>query len=163
MKMTNNKWTDEEINFLKFAYPNKDFTTKEIQLAFKDKSLRCIHSKASTLGIKRPFDKLPYGYKRCGKCKTIALKKDFASNKSRKDGLQDWCRNCQSQRNLKIKKAGVPTFTKKYCKVCKKEKPLSDFHKDANNKDGYRYQCKECTSIYDNKRRLKGERYDGYC
>ena len=24
------KWTDEEIQFLKFAYPNKDFTINEI-------------------------------------------------------------------------------------------------------------------------------------
>ena len=47
------RWTDEEIHFLKFAYPNKDFTDEEVYKAFEYKTKKQIKSKAESLGLKR--------------------------------------------------------------------------------------------------------------
>ena len=44
------KWTDEEIQFLKFAYPNKDFTPSEIAKELS-RSRESIHAKAHKLGL----------------------------------------------------------------------------------------------------------------
>lgn len=35
--------------------------------------------------------------KRCYKCREVKLKKDFATNNSRPDGLNSQCRNCQKE------------------------------------------------------------------
>ena len=64
------KWTDEEIQFLKFAYPNKDFTTKEIAEAL-NRSYESIRTRAKLLNINRYKENVPDGYKKCTKCENI--------------------------------------------------------------------------------------------
>ena len=39
-------WTDEEVQFLKFAFPNKNFTNKEIFEAFEGRTQAQIWAKA---------------------------------------------------------------------------------------------------------------------
>lgn len=40
--------------------------------------------------------------KQCGRCNRLLPKKSFASDKSRIDGLQSWCRSCKSQRRREL-------------------------------------------------------------
>ena len=82
------KWTDEEVQFLKFAFPNKNFTNKEIFEAFEDRTQAQIWAKAQKLGIKRYKEIFPYGYKRCSFCKIILPWKIFLKTRETKmEGL----------------------------------------------------------------------------
>ena len=57
------KWTDEEIQFLKFAYPNKDFTPEEIARVL-NRSKGSITSKANLLKLSVYREEIPNGYKK---------------------------------------------------------------------------------------------------
>jgi CRISPR/Cas system CSM-associated protein Csm4 (group 5 of RAMP superfamily) len=39
---------------------------------------------------------IPFGHKRCTKCKEIRPHKEFAASSRAPDGLQAWCRECMS-------------------------------------------------------------------
>ena len=150
------KWTDEEIRFLKFAYPNKDITTKEISIALS-RSFRSIHAKATRLGLKKYKEVLNDDLKRCTKCKTI-YKKDFFNKKDNGRRLHSWCKNCLRERrnekydsNNSVESVGVESVgvesvgvkTKK-CPKCKEVKPVSEFNKNRNKKDGLNGYCILC-------------------
>ena len=153
------KWTDEEVQFLKFAFPDKNFTNKEIFEAFKDRTPAQIYAKAQKLGIKRYKEIFPYGYKRCSLCKIILPLEDFSKDKRNKDGRTSACKKClynyELERTGKIKKDKIPSESKipsedkipsesKKCNICEQIKPLNEFHRNKNMKDGYLNMCKEC-------------------
>lgn len=167
-KQQSKSWSEEELNFLRFAYPRKDFTTREICDAL-NRGRSSISTKASSLGIKRPLaDSVPDGYKKCSKCNVIALLSDFNKSKKNKDGLDSWCKYCKSKRrkeqaltehenctNTNTKQA-LTEHESKSCKICGVEKQLNDFPKNHRMKDGYENQCKICRSKLNRKRYIKG-------
>lgn len=153
------KWTDEEIQFLKFAYPNKDFTNKEIFEAFNDRTEAQIRAMAHKLGIKRYKEVYPDGYKRCTLCKIILPLEDFAKDKRNTiHGRTSACKKClcEYEKLRRIKKEVIKPSEVKMCSKCKTEKPLMDFHKDSQSKDGVRPNCKDCVREYDRKRIVSG-------
>ena len=165
------KWTDEEIQFLKFAYPNKDFTDEEVYKAFEYKTKKQIKSKAESLGLKRYKEILPNGFKRCTRCDTILPLSDFSiCNKNKTTGRQSHCKVCQSKRFSEWYKKNKSSNTVessntvgssnsvkfKKCIKCKKVKTIDNFHKDSNQSDGVRSQCKDCKREYDRKRTIIG-------
>lgn len=162
------KWTDEEITFLKFAYPNKDFTVKEICIAL-DRGDSSISNKASSLGIYRPKeDELPSGYKKCSKCDVIAPLNEFYKSKKTKDGYDGCCKYCKSKKILKRgisentiecnsnTKRGISENITKTCKECGEEKSVCEFYRNKKMKDGYFNTCKLCESYKARKRYIKG-------
>lgn len=158
------EWTDEEITFLKFAYPNKDFTIEEV-CAGLNRTKSSITSKASILKLERYKENIPDGFKKCTKCCVIAPLNEFHNHSGRKDGKHSWCKYCKSKvyseqadapfcyGSTNTKQANVPF---KLCKECGEEKPIYDFYKNKRMKDGYVNICKLCESNKARKRYIKG-------
>ena len=146
------KWTEEEIQFLRFAYSSKDFTTKDIVEALK-RPKASIYSKARELKLEKYKECLPHNHKRCTKCKTVMPNELFPI---RKNGNYDsWCKECY--RIVKLKKEEKvfeekvfeekvfeeKVFEKK-CTKCGELKNINDFYKDKTSPDGKLSYCKKC-------------------
>lgn len=161
------EWTEEETTFLKFSYPNKDFTVKEICVAL-DRGKGSISRRASKLGLYRPQPEiLPYGFKKCSKCDVIAPLNEFYKSSRSKDGRDSWCKYCKSKKTdkgaLSEKQTRCNSNTKgalseksKTCNICHQVRLLNDFPKNKKSKDGYENQCKICRSHLNRKRYIKG-------
>ena len=146
--MVGKKWTAEEIQFLKFAYPNKDFTTNEISKAL-NRSITAIRNMAWELNIKRYKENLGEGLKRCSKCKTIFPVELFPKNGGGKIHTQ--CKECKNsaRKNAKRKEMNVAKEMNvvKKCSKCKEVKDVSMFWKNRSCNDGYHWHCKKCAKI----------------
>ena len=93
-------WEDEELVFLKFAYPNDEFTVKEIAEALgRDESQ--VTSKASRLNLKRPKKEVEEQEPRtkvCSKCGIEKEKREFHKDRSSNDGYRSSCKSCSNKR-----------------------------------------------------------------
>jgi len=112
--------------------------------------------------------------KRCGKCKTWKGESDFAKNRSRRDGLSDWCRDCERKRirkyyrlrGLHLKKyytyheshRVVRGVKQKRCRKCRTWKPETQFSRHKYNKDRLEVWCKECISKAQRRSRVRKKR-----
>lgn len=149
------------MQFLKFAYPNSEFTIAEIAHVLNKRS-SSVRSKANKLKLNRPLpETLPDGYKRCTKCKVIAPLDFFSRDKSAKTGRQRWCKECQrnyikNKSNSKQETDLKEEISFKKCTKCKEIKPLNEFYKQSKSKDGYAYQCKDCRRIMKRKYTITG-------
>ena len=164
------KWTDEEIQFLKFAYPNRDFTTKEIAEAL-NRSYESIRTRAKLLNINRYKENVPDGYKKCTKCENILPFSYFTKRGDNKALYRSWCKHCRNKENREYMKrikygenytdapnTDVPNPNvpmSKKCRDCNEVKPISEFYKNKNNKDKYENFCKKCSNIRKEKSMLK--------
>ena len=147
------RWTEEEIHFLKFAYPNKDFTTKEICEAL-NRTTEQIHKKASELKIRKYKENIQEGLKRCTKCKTV-LKIEMFPGKTKK---HCWCNQCHKEYKeyrKKVSNTEVSNTEVKKCSYCGKIKSLNDFQRRSSTKDGYNASCKECRKKIYEKSKIK--------
>ena len=162
------KWTDEEIQFLKFAYPNKDFTVNEIAEVLK-RNKSSISTKANSLGLSVYKESIPEGYKKCSRCKNILPLSFFTKRGDYKHRYRSWCRECRKIEYKEYKVTNpvptnsvptnsVPTNsvpTSKQCRDCNEIKSISEFYKNKNNKDKYDNFCKKCSNIRKEKSMLK--------
>ena len=140
------KWTDEEIQFLKFAYTNKDFTSRDISKVL-GRSVISLHAKACKLNIKRCKNEVLEGnLKRCTKCKTLLDVSMFYTNGSGR--IHSWCKECKKDN---YKERTVP----KRCPKCKEIKPVSEFNKNRTKKDGLNAYCRLCQSKASEESKLK--------
>lgn len=169
MNNKNKKWTDEEIQFLKFAYPNKDFTVNEIAEVLK-RSKNSVKTKAKLLNLKVYQIEIPEGHRICTKCENLLPLSYFTKRGDNKNLYRSWCRVCRNNDNRRyVKKikygndidvpdTGVPDIDvpeKKICKDCGIEKQICEFYKNKNNKDKHDNYCKECSKIRKEKSMLK--------
>ena len=160
------RWTDEEVQFLKFAYPNKDFTNEEIYNAFDDRTVNQVRSKAYSLGLKRYKETYPEGFKRCSVCDNILPISSFVNTKRNRDGKTGHCKKCHIKKNKKINSSQINSSQInssqinssqiKICTKCKAVKEITNFHKDKLSKDGFKNMCKDCVREYDRKRTILG-------
>ena len=136
------EWIEEEIQFLKFAYPSKEISVEEISREL-GRNLIDIHLKANELNLKLYTEKLPLDHKRCSKCKTIIPIKFFKKGDS-------WCQECRRD-------TGVYSEEKyfKKCPKCNTEKSLLDFYKNKARSDGREQYCIECVKALKKQNRLK--------
>ena len=92
-------WKDEELVFLRFAYPNNEFTTKEIAEAL-GRSRKNVIVKASSLNLKRPKKKVEEQDMRtkvCSKCGVEKRISCFHKSDLCKDGHRSVCKSCASE------------------------------------------------------------------
>ncbi|MEU3775019.1 endonuclease VII domain-containing protein [Streptomyces sp. NPDC032472] len=90
--------------------------------------------------------------KRCSRCKRVQPHEAFASNRSMRDGLQAYCRECQAEhykarqeaagRTVRVK-IPVPSGHKR-CPDCGEIKPHSEWEPNRTSSDGWSSYCKEC-------------------
>ena len=96
-------WGDEELVFLKFAYPNDEFTIKEVAEAL-GRSKRSIVNKANSLNLKRPKKKAEEqdrSTKVCSKCGIEKEKREFYKRSLNDDGYNSICKKCENERRNK--------------------------------------------------------------
>lgn len=149
-------WTDDELNFLIFAYPSKDFTIDEISEAL-NVTCKDIRKKANILGLKEYKEVLPTGYKRCTICKII-LPIDYFNN-HKIVGKQTFCKSCNNDKQKEYQKrrrGGDSQSTNssqdleyKICSKCGIKKTKSEFYNTKGT-------CKDCIREYDRKRVVRG-------
>lgn len=77
----------------------------------------------------------------CKRCGRELPTSEYNKHSTNKDGLQSWCRECQSEYGhmRDLHKEGV-----KYCKKCGKIKSKTEFYPCSHHKDGLQTYCKEC-------------------
>ncbi len=100
--------------------------------------------------------------KRCSKCKKWKDEIQFGKDSKSKDGLRDWCRQCEceySRKRYRKNKGAVKKYysykdlhrvaegvKQKRCSRCKKWKAESQYYKHLRHKDGLAVWCKECAN-----------------
>jgi hypothetical protein len=82
--------------------------------------------------------------KRCAHCGAHKVLKDFSKDGQARDGLQSWCKVCNSSRKSSRPKADPLEHVWKVCTACHENKPLSDYFKDRASQYGVKDRCKEC-------------------
>ncbi|RFU87072.1 recombination endonuclease VII [Streptomyces triticagri] len=103
--------------------------------------------------------------KRCSRCKERKPRAAFAGNRSAKDGLQAYCRECWSayhqERQLAKGKNVRPRVAvpagHKFCRGCGEIKPHSEWHRNATASDGLASCCKECKAARGRAGHLKSQ------
>ena len=157
--MVAKKWTDEEIQFLKNAYPDKNVRASDIAKELV-RTKNQFFKKARELKIRKNKEKLPTGYKRCSRCKTILALECFSPNNS-------WCRECSNEykkslRNIDVKEDISSQLAMKTCVRCGETKQIDKFHRRSANKDGYNNTCIKCRSEISEKSVLKNLKERGW-
>lgn len=85
--------------------------------------------------------------KLCSHCKMSKSVDEFARNRSAKDGLSSWCKQCKRDRQKSI--AHLPKMTgTKICSRCGEEKTVQEFYAQKSSYDGRQSWCIECTKAY---------------
>ncbi|WP_437105330.1 endonuclease VII domain-containing protein [Streptomyces sp. enrichment culture] len=101
--------------------------------------------------------------KRCSRCKQSKPRAAFASNKSTRDGLQAYCRECaamyyrqrQDARGRKPRPRVAAPEGHKYCQRCGKIKPHSEWDRNRTASDGLSTSCKACRAVQGRASHLK--------
>ncbi|MGW2050192.1 endonuclease VII domain-containing protein [Streptomyces sp. NPDC001858] len=90
--------------------------------------------------------------RKCSRCQQAKPRTAFASNKSMRDGLQAYCRECsaeyyrqrQEAKGRRVReKVPVPPGHKQ-CRGCGEVKPHSGWHRKNSAADGLASRCKAC-------------------
>ncbi|MEU7039883.1 endonuclease VII domain-containing protein [Streptomyces varsoviensis] len=92
------------------------------------------------------------GEKRCSRCKEHRPRAAFAANKSSRDGLQAYCRECwaayhqerQLARGKNVRPRVKVPSGHKLCRRCGEIKPHSEWHRNSTAPDGLSTRCKPC-------------------
>ncbi|MET9967588.1 endonuclease VII domain-containing protein [Streptomyces sp. NPDC006356] len=93
--------------------------------------------------------------KKCSRCQESKPRAAFASNKSMRDGLQAYCRECsaeyyrqrQAAKGRAVhEKVPVPPGHK-HCRGCGEVKPHSEWHRKTSAADGLASRCKACKAV----------------
>jgi len=98
--------------------------------------------------------------KLCTKCKEVKFDSDFSVDRKNKDGLQCWCKACQSSvtratRRRNNHSADVMIAQTKQCTNCEEVKLSSAFSKLTRSKDGLQIWCKACQSESRQSKRIR--------
>lgn len=93
----------------------------------------------------------------CSKCKKEKDIKEFSKDRTTKDGLRYWCKECVSKYNKEFHQKNKEKHTDKYyqnlngtkrCFKCGEVKDISKFSKNRTKKDGLHNRCKQCDKKY---------------
>ena len=95
--------------------------------------------------------------KRCSRCREVKSRTDFASNKSMRDGLQAYCRECSAEYYRQRQEARGRTVRQKvpvppghkHCRGCGEVKHHSEWHRKNSAPDGLASRCKACKAASD--------------
>ena len=84
--------------------------------------------------------------KKCSKCGETKPLAEFYKCKKKPDGLQFYCKVCNSERQKSRNFSVDPNLKEKKCRKCDETKPVAEFGKSKNNPDGLNNYCKVCDS-----------------
>ena len=147
-------WSREEKEFLIRNYNNGTFKEMAIALDKKESTVRVM---AKRLGLSKK-EHIEADKKKCSKCGFISPANTdfFPKDRSKKDGLHNYCKNCH--REYRYKKV----VGSKRCNDCKQIKSKLDFQTRKNNKDRLDTICKDCRNTKQRLYRLKQEKESYY-
>lgn len=86
--------------------------------------------------------KVKIDVKKCNHCKTIKSAVKFGKDKSKKDGLSAYCKECAKKADSKRKQTKIVSHKK--CSYCGQIKQTSDFYQNKRSSDGVRSRCIDC-------------------
>lgn len=155
---------------------NKNKNKKDGLSCYCKDCQREAHKKAKEKKISQDnkvSDIIPFGMKRCTKCKAIKPLEDFYVNSMGADGYFWHCKECcdsehyskpkYENSSISILLEPVPSDMKR-CSKCGKIQPLENFGKNKNATDGLNYQCKSCLKEYRIQHKEERKIYDKkYC
>lgn len=90
--------------------------------------------------------------RRCSRCRQCLPRTAFASNKSVRDGLQVYCRECsaeyyrqrQEAKGKKVRVRVAAPAGHKRCPGCGEVKPHAGWERNKSSSDGWASYCREC-------------------
>lgn len=91
--------------------------------------------------------------KYCPQCDITKSKTEFYNHKSRKDGLNNICKECSKTDAIKKKYEPKIVVENKICSRCKETHQIANFHKCVRNTDGHAGVCKTCVNGHSNTKR----------
>ena len=83
--------------------------------------------------------------KRCTKCGDTKGVGEFSKHRSRKDGLQGFCKPCMKKYHALSPRYDV-SVTEKTCSACGVTKDAYEFNKHRANPSGLQDKCRECSN-----------------
>lgn len=173
-----NRWTEEEDEFLEFAF-NKGLSISEMEEALDGRSKSAIKSRITKKGLRRNFPKREKdGLLRCSHCKEYKPKDEFIQMS---DGTYYYyCNTCKSKLNKEkyLKKKKEKALEKaneifkdkitvnngektKVCSKCKIEKDVEEFNWEVKGKK-LSSMCKNCKKEMNAKYSIKSLRNRGF-
>jgi hypothetical protein len=173
-KTPGKKWTEEEDDFLKFAF-NEKLTLDEMEEALEGRTKIAIRGRITVMGLRRNFPpRIVDGLVRCSCCQEYKPKDNFLMLK---DGTYYcYCRECKREKSRqkylarKLEESNANMKTKiqannneeiKVCNKCNKSKNVEDF---SWNRKGVRLlnTCRECNKEITKNNQQKRLRAKGY-
>lgn len=126
--------------------------------------MRRISSEASfkRAGSNKP-DMEEIAAKRCSRCRRVLSREAFAGNKSVRDGLQAYCRECsaecyrqrqEAKGKVVRQRVRVPEGHKR-CPRCEVVKPHGEWSRNSSSSDGFATYCRQCRAAESRARHLK--------
>jgi hypothetical protein len=101
--------------------------------------------------------------KLCSKCGNWKVESQFVRDRSSKDGLAGWCRECANgtagrsldpkrksmRRNLRYEERHrvIDGVRQKYCRKCKSWKGENEFYRNRFTRDGLSDRCRKCSYV----------------
>jgi len=97
--------------------------------------------------------------KKCSQCKLYKIKDEFAKNPTRKDGLDNNCKECHKENYESSKEKNKIIYEEKKCSKCDTVKNISKFYNRIGSSDGKTSECIECSKImYKNRAESRKEK-----
>jgi hypothetical protein len=91
----------------------------------------------------------------CSKCSRKRPLTEFSKNKTKKDGVNTWCKSCQANYHKKYREANKINANNllKVCSKCNIEKPKTEFYKNKSRSGNPTPWCKLCCREYEKEKR----------
>ena len=139
----------------KIVKPIKEFgRDKNSSDGLQHQCKKCRNEYAYNRGINRThrikYHNLTNGFKVCRSCKEEKPTNEFGKDKTKKDGLRCYCKQCSFQKDWDKRqklKSGIIKYNEpdsKICSRCRVEKSIFEFSRDLNKKSGHISLCKDC-------------------
>lgn len=92
------------------------------------------------------MEKIEVLNKICPQCKKDKLASEYYKHASRRDNLNNICKDCSKEMDKRIINTPKIAVESKKCSTCKIDKNIDEFHKRNKSFDGYTGVCKTCTN-----------------
>ena len=98
------------------------------------------------------MEKIEVLNKICPQCKQDKLASEYYKHASRKDNLNNICKDCSKEMDKRVINTPKIVVESKKCSTCKIDKNIDEFHKKKKSFDGYNGVCKTCTNERNDKK-----------
>ena len=137
---------DNDVREIKLGIERIIALLEQAEAPEKSADVPAIADKRQTLHIPIPEPETGVRKKRCPNCGQAKPESEFYRDRSKRDGLCSWCRECKDD----AKKKRIAAAPMKTCPRCGESKPATTeyFGKRTKARDGLQAWCRTCYREY---------------